>query len=305
MHLALQQGEGYNRKREGVYSNASLNRGPPDIPDPCRAADLSEINWVNEQFRIPILSSSPLETQKLGELLGRTICTPLLPGFGDRPRTTGAVIGLVGELGAGKTTFAQGLARGLGVQAHITSPTFTLINEYTSPTENVHLFHFDSYRLAADEDSLANEIYDLGMDEIFDAVEEESLDNGGLPPEPAAQRHVVVIEWADRLGDLLPADRLMLRFNSTAGAGDRTRAHLQKPKTDQSRPACEATGGWPQAADYDGSERMLCFCATGPRSRALLSALQSELPTAMAGLPETRDQVLTTNDRDREADGVR
>ena len=63
MHLALQQGEGYNREREGVYSNASLNRGPPDTPDACRAADLSEINWVNEQFRIPILSSSPLETQ--------------------------------------------------------------------------------------------------------------------------------------------------------------------------------------------------------------------------------------------------
>lgn len=299
----MQQGEGYNREREGVYPDAPLHRGPPDTPDPCREADLSEINWVNEQLRIPILSSSPLETQKLGELLGRTICTPLLPGFGDRPRTTGAVIGLVGELGAGKTTFAQGLARGLGVQAHITSPTFTLINEYTSPAENVRLFHVDSYRLAENEDSLADEIYGLGMDEIFDAVEEESLDNGGLPPEPAAHRHVVVIEWADRLGNLLPADRLMLRFDSTAGAG--TRAHLQKPETDQTRPACEATGGCPQATDHDGSERILSFCATGPRSSALLSALQSELPKAMAGLPKTRDQVLTMNDSDREADGVR
>ena len=238
---------------------------------------------MNEQFRIPILSSSPLETQKLGELLGQIICRPRLPGFSDRPRTTGAVVGLVGELGAGKTTFAQGLARGLGVQAHITSPTFTLINEYTSPTENVRLFHVDSYRLAANQDSLANEIYGLGMDEIFDAVEEESFDSRGPPPDPAALRHVVVIEWADRLRDLLPADRLMLRFDSgadgqtpvAAGVYNHPLAHLQKPETDQTPPACEATGGWPRATEHDGSERMLCFCATGPRSRALLSDLQS------------------------------
>jgi tRNA threonylcarbamoyladenosine biosynthesis protein TsaE len=248
---------------------------------------MSEINWVNDDFRIPILSSSPLETQKLGELLGRTICRPWLPGIGDRPRTTGAVIGLIGELGAGKTTFAQGLARGLGVQAHITSPTFTLINEYTSPTENVRLFHVDSYRLAVNEDTLANEIYGLGMDEIFDAVEEESFDNGGHPLDPAAMRHVVVVEWADRLGDLLPVDRLMLRFDSGAdgqtpmaeGFSDSTRVHLQNPETDQARLACEACGDWPRATDHDGSERMLCFCATGPRSRALLSALRTAVAT--------------------------
>jgi tRNA threonylcarbamoyladenosine biosynthesis protein TsaE len=248
---------------------------------------MSELNWVNDDFRIPILSSSPLETQKLGELLGRTICRPWLPGIGDRPRTAGAVIGLVGELGAGKTTFAQGLARGLGVQTHITSPTFTLINEYTSPTENVRLFHMDSYRLAVNEDTLANEIYGLGMDEIFDAVEEESFDNGGHPLDPAAMRHVVVVEWADRLGGLLPVDRLMLRFDSGAdgqtpvaeGFSDRTRAQLQNPGTDQARLACEASGDWPRATDHDGSERMLCFCATGPRSRALLSALRTAVAT--------------------------
>ena len=248
---------------------------------------MSEINWVNDDFRIPILSSSPLETQKLGELLGRTICRRWLPGIGDRPRTAGAVIGLVGELGAGKTTFAQGLARGLGVQAHITSPTFTLINEYTSPTENVRLFHMDSYRLAVNEDTLANEMYGLGMDEIFDAVEEESFDNGGNPLDPAAMCHVVVVEWADRLGDLLPVDRLMLRFDIGAdgptpvaeGFCNRTRAHLQNPETDQARLASEASGVLPRATDHDGSERMLCFCATGPRSRALLSALRTAVST--------------------------
>lgn len=240
---------------------------------------------MNDHFRFPILSSSPLETQNLGELLGRTIRRPWLPGVGDRPRTTGAVIGLVGELGAGKTTFAQGLARGLGVEARITSPTFTLINEYRSSTEDVHLFHVDSYRLATDEESLANEIYGLGMDEIFDAVEEESFDNAGRPLDPAATCHIVVIEWADRLGDLLPTDRLMLRFDSSAdgqtsgaeGLCDPIRSHLQDSETDQRPPACDSSGDRSRTTDDDGSERMLCFSASGPRSGALLSALGTEV----------------------------
>ena len=196
---------------------------------------------MNDHFRFPILSSSPLDTQNLGELLGRTIRFPQPPGVGERPQTNGALIGLVGELGAGKTTFAQGLARGLGVQARITSPTFTLINEYTSTTEGVRLFHVDSYRLSANEESIAGEMYGLGMEEILDAVEEESFDNGSPTPDSAAMRHVVVIEWADRLDGLLPADRLTVRFDSSAD---------------------------------DGSERTLSFCATGPRSGALLSEMR-------------------------------
>lgn len=243
LHLALRQGGGYNREGEGIDSDAPLNFGPPDIPVLRRAADLSEINWVNDHFRFPILSSSPLETHNLGELLGRTICRPQPPDSGERPRRSGAVVGLVGELGAGKTTFAQGLARGLGVQARITSPTFTLINEYTSSTGDVRLFHVDSYRLAADGETLAGEIYGLGLDEILDAVEEEPFDDWERSPDPAAIRHVVVIEWADRVGELLPADRLTVFFDSSAD---------------------------------DGSERRLCFRATGPHSRALLSALQTE-----------------------------
>lgn len=198
---------------------------------------------MNDRFRFPLLSSSPHETQELGELLGHTICRPRSPDAGNRPQLAGAVIGLVGDLGAGKTTFAQGLAKGLGVQARITSPTFTLINEYTSATQDLRLFHVDSYRLTADADALAAEIYGLGMDEIFDAVEETSLDNPVDPPDSDAMRHVVVIEWADRLDGLLPADRLMVRFNSSAD---------------------------------DGAERMLCLCAAGPRSSALLSALRAE-----------------------------
>ena len=221
---------------------------------------------MNDHFRFPILSSSPLETHNLGELLGRTILRP--PGNGERPRPPGAVIGLVGELGAGKTTFAQGLARGLGVQARITSPTFTLINEYTSSVEDVRLFHVDSYRLAADGETFAGEIYGLGMDEILDVVEEEPFDDWERSLDPAVTHHVVVIEWADRLGELLPADRLMVCF-------DRGADGPAPAVTDPIRLACDAASDRPRA-ENGSFERTLCFFATGPHSRALLSALRTE-----------------------------
>ncbi len=233
---------------------------------------------MNDHFRFPILSSSPSDTQNLGELLGRAIRCPQLPGIGERPRTTGALIGLVGELGAGKTTFAQGLARGLGVQARVTSPTFTLINEYTSPTEDVRLFHVDSYRLSADRESLAGEMYGLGMEEILDIVDEASFDDWARPPDPAAIRHVVVIEWADRLVGLLPADRLMVCFDSRAdGQTSKVTDGGRPPVAGQMRPAYEATGDQSLTMDGNGSRRTLSFCATGPHSEALLS----EMRTAM------------------------
>ena len=239
----------------------------------CELPSTVKTTWANDDFSIlfdqemtsetcpsgsfidQIISSSPLETRKIGALLGQSI-------IGKREKAShpsqSVVIGLMGELGAGKTTFTQGLARGLGIQARITSPTFTLINQYTTPTEDVRLFHVDSYRLVAEpaagragrDESLANQVYGLGMDELFDAVEEESTP------------HIVVIEWADRLVDLLPDDRLMIRFGSRA---DR-----------QTQVAREVTG------DRD-SERMLSFCATGPHSGALLAALRTA--EARVGVP--------------------
>ena len=214
---------------------------------------------MNDQSGIRIISSSPLETKKLGELLGQTI-------------RQGVVIGLMGELGAGKTTFTQGLARGLGVQARITSPTFTLINEYTVPTaqarglgpplapqatDKVRLFHVDSYRL--ENGDLAGQVYGLGMDEIFDAVEDETIP------------HVVVIEWADRLVDLLPADRLMIRFSSGA---DRRQGNERTRRTLPQRTLLP-------------DERMLIFCATGAHSGALLSTLAERAPGVDASTGET------------------
>ena len=104
----------------------------------------------------------------------------------------GDVIGLDGDLGAGKTTFVRFLARALGVTTPVTSPTFTLANTYEAPqwpdrSHPLVIHHIDAYRLEGDADA-----DDLALGEL--------LDSGGI----------VVVEWAERL--TLPADRLDLHF---------------------------------------------------------------------------------------------
>ena len=101
----------------------------------------------------------------------------------------GAVIALCGDLGAGKTHFVKGLAAGLGgVPDHVTSPTFTLINEYTDcrPT----LFHFDLYRLETEDELLR-----IGFDDY--------LEGDGI----------CVIEWADKFPGLIPRGARWLQFS--------------------------------------------------------------------------------------------
>jgi tRNA threonylcarbamoyladenosine biosynthesis protein TsaE len=109
----------------------------------------------------------------------------------------GAVVALTGELGAGKTTLAKGIARGLGVTDEITSPTFTIINEYTSG--RLPLYHFDVYRLGEDEEAEAG-MEGLGYEEYF-------FGDG-----------VTIVEWADLVRDLIPADavRIVLSYGSDA-----------------------------------------------------------------------------------------
>ncbi|HTB86093.1 MAG TPA: tRNA (adenosine(37)-N6)-threonylcarbamoyltransferase complex ATPase subunit type 1 TsaE [Candidatus Sulfotelmatobacter sp.] len=113
-----------------------------------------------EQF----ISHSPAETEALGEKFGRAALR-------------GRVIALSGDLGAGKTQFVKGLARGLGIPARVHSPTFTLVNEYAGG--RLKLFHLDLYRLETRE-------------QILSAGIEEFLSPDG----------VSVVEWAERIYDL-------------------------------------------------------------------------------------------------------
>ena len=113
------------------------------------------------------ISNSAQETEALGERLAARL----------RP---GDVIAYTGDLGAGKTAFTRGLARGLGCRGRVTSPTFTIVNEYEGPTP---LFHFDMYRLSGSED-----LFDIGW--------EDYLDRGG----------VCAVEWSEQVEDALPED---------------------------------------------------------------------------------------------------
>ncbi len=103
----------------------------------------------------------------------------------------GAVVALIGGLGAGKTQFAKGLCEGLGVEQEVTSPTFTLIHEY--PSARGFVAHVDFYRLE-DESAAAG----LGMDEIY------------------SQSYCTIVEWADKFPHLLPPDAHFVWLNFPA-----------------------------------------------------------------------------------------
>lgn len=121
------------------------------------------LEWVGRgHFAVEHLSHSEQETEQLGELVAKKL-----------PR--GAVIAYSGPLGMGKTAFTRGLARGLGCRGRVTSPTFTIVNEYEG---DVPLFHFDLYRLSS-------------SDELFDIGWEDYLTRGG----------VCAVEWSERAED--------------------------------------------------------------------------------------------------------
>ena len=105
----------------------------------------------------------------------------------------GDVVALYGDLGAGKTVFARGLARGLGIDEPVTSPTFALVQEYQG--ETLRFCHIDLYRLDSPENVIG-----IGIDEY--------LDDAGA---------VTVIEWAERLGNLCPENPIQVHITATAG----------------------------------------------------------------------------------------
>lgn len=139
-------------------------------------------------------------TRRLGKLIG----AQLHPG---------AVLGLTGDLGAGKTSFVQGLAQGLGKgDLHdVVSPTYTLANIYEGG--RVPLVHMDFYRLESPD-----AVYALGLDQYL------------LPSSPGPTARVVVIEWADRFAALMPPSTVWIRFETLAGAERRlTVQGMDKP----------------------------------------------------------------------------
>jgi tRNA threonylcarbamoyladenosine biosynthesis protein TsaE len=127
------------------------------------------------QSRITIETHSAAETREMGQKIGRLI---------DQP----TIIALIGDLGSGKTAFVQGLAGGLGVPSeyYITSPTFTLVNEYPG---RLPLFHIDLYRLETVRD-----LEDIGLDELL------------------SDQAVLAIEWADRLALNFSTEYLSMHF---------------------------------------------------------------------------------------------
>lgn len=127
------------------------------------------------------LCHSPAETEALGEQLGKTL----------RP---GAVVAYEGGLGMGKTAFTRGLARGLGCRGRVTSPTFTIVNEYEGC---IPLFHFDMYRLDS-----ADALFDIGWDDY--------LERGG----------VCAVEWSENVADAIPADAVRVAIERAPGGDD-------------------------------------------------------------------------------------
>ena len=122
-----------------------------------------------------IISNSAEETEQFGHKLAQQL----------KP---GDVLSFFGDLGSGKTTLIKGICKGLEVKADITSPTFTFIHEYSG---RLQVYHFDFYRIAN-----SHEVWELGCDEYFYG------------------EGICLIEWADRIPDLLPENRIEIHLKN-------------------------------------------------------------------------------------------
>jgi len=125
---------------------------------------------------LEFISHSAEQTQRIGERLGR-----MLDG--------GDVVCLEGDLGAGKTCLAQGIGRGLGAAAPLTSPTFIIVNQYRLPSRLYRLQHVDLYRVETVAEARAT-----GLEDLFFGED------------------VCIVEWAERVVELLPPERLWIRL---------------------------------------------------------------------------------------------
>jgi len=129
------------------------------------------------------VTASPAETTALGFCLGRAL-------------QAGDVVCVIGELGTGKTHFAKGIARGLGIERDVTSPSYTILQIYEG---RIPLYHFDLYRMET-----ADELFDIGFDEFIYG------------------RGACIVEWADRFLAYMPQERLTVSLEYGRDAAERS-----------------------------------------------------------------------------------
>ncbi len=141
-------------------------------------------------MQIEVISESAEMTMQIAKKYAQSIKSPV-------------VISLVGDLGAGKTTFTKGFAEGLGIKELVSSPTFTIMNDYSSG--RMPLYHFDMYRLGSKEEAI-----ELGFEEYFDL---RKLDG------------VAIVEWAENVKGLLPA--LYVEINFTKIDDDKRKIQIE------------------------------------------------------------------------------
>lgn len=180
------------------------------------------------KLSLTVETNSAAETEALGRSLGSLF-------------TKNLVLALTGELGAGKTTLTRGIAAGLGLGNRVTSPTFTLINEYRDAQSSRQLFHMDTYRLGDNVAQAQDEAEMIGLHDLLDEIEKNT--DEGLT--------VLVVEWAERIAALLPDDHLEIRL---------------------------AYGDEPAPAQPDSTaaeRRRISFFAHGPQSAAVVAALST------------------------------
>ncbi len=127
-----------------------------------------------------IITNNETETERAGAEFAKS-----LPG--------GSVVAFYGDLGAGKTAFVRGMARGMGIDSRVNSPTFTIVNEYIGERE---LYHFDMYRLGS-----ADELFDIGW--------EDYLSRGG----------VCAVEWSENVSEAFEGDEIVVKIEKLSDTG--------------------------------------------------------------------------------------
>ena len=146
-------------------------------------------------------SYSPRETKKLAAGLADKI---------NKPHKAALVLALSGDLGAGKTTFVQGLAENLGAKTRALSPTFVLMRRHKVKSEHhPHLYHIDAYRLNSEKDAAV-----LKLKNIF-----------------RNNQNIVLIEWAERIKKIIPKGAIWIKFSHGENGNERNIEIIRRPRT--------------------------------------------------------------------------